>query len=107
MLFRSEWMGNQFINTTGNLSYLNGWTYKYTSVDGQETFNGNSVDSVATVTQLDELNAIQKNYSAEKFAKGLGLVYKEQQFLSCNSFCADWTHPESGNIVRKSMLAHN
>lgn len=102
-----EWMGNQFINATGSLEYLNGWNYKLTSVDQTESFKGLSFDLVSTVTQLDEENAIAKSYCVEKFQRGLGMIYKEQQFLTCNSLCNDWTHPESGTIVKKYILSHN
>ena len=51
--------------------------YSYEDVHEPYQINGLSFDSVVTVLQQDQLNIIEKKYSIEKYAKGVGMVYKE------------------------------
>lgn len=62
-------------NAKNNLSE---WEYEYVSVHQQETIGGITLDSVATVTQFDDLGEIliQRQFYQEKFATGIGMVYK-------------------------------
>ena len=53
------------------------WSCKYTSIDQPLTLGNNTMASTVTVTQIDEENLIKKEYSVEKYAKNIGLVYKE------------------------------
>lgn len=64
------WNGNIF-NT------LDEQDYKITSLDTQDTIIQNAFNEVMTVTQEDKLNAIEKYYSIEKYAKNIGLVSKQ------------------------------
>lgn len=64
------WDGNGF--TT-----LPKWEYEYTGADEPVTLNGTKFDSTLTVTHIDELNLIEKEYSVEMYAKHVGLIYKE------------------------------
>ncbi len=64
------WFGNSFTTQPK-------WEYEYTKVNESATINGIKFDSTLTVTQIDELNLIEKNYSIEKYAKHVGLIYKE------------------------------
>ncbi|OFX19591.1 MAG: hypothetical protein A2033_10155 [Bacteroidetes bacterium GWA2_31_9] len=52
--------------------------YKITSIDLPETINTLHFDSVLHVTQLNISNLIEKKVEIEKYAKNIGLVYKEQ-----------------------------
>lgn len=66
----NKWNGNAQ-NTIGD------WQYKYTEVDKALTINGLSFDKTLIVVQKKETPAIYyKNYE-EKYAKGIGLIYKE------------------------------
>ena len=68
----SSWNGNAN-NTLGD------WEYTYSSVDKGETINGTHFDNVVLVTQKDDKgkNAIHREYYIEKYAKDIGLVYRE------------------------------
>jgi len=70
----SSWNGNAF-------NFLEAWEYEYDEVDEQETINSNSFDSVATVIQSNVENLVDKKYAIEKYAKNVGLVYKEYMVL--------------------------
>ena len=67
-----EWNGNAN-NTIGD------WQYKYDYIDQSESINGNTFENVLMVTQKDDKgkNAIRREYYIEKYAKDVGLVYRE------------------------------
>ena len=64
------WNGNAQ-NTLGEQ------TYSYTFINQPRTIGGTSFDSVLQVNQLDDASIIHKKYSIEKYAKRIGLVYKQ------------------------------
>lgn len=74
------WNGNAH-NTIGE------WEYKYAYIDNQESINGITFDKVLQVTQKDDkgINVIHREYFIEKFAKDIGLVYKEIKDLYSNT----------------------
>lgn len=66
----STWDGNS-TNTMGQ------WDYTYAYVDNKESINGNSFDKVTQVTQKNFPTLISREYYIEKYAKDVGLVYRE------------------------------
>jgi hypothetical protein len=67
----STWNGN-----ANNV--LGEWEYEYSYVDKTETINGKSFENVLMVIQKnDKGNAIHREYYVEKYAKEIGLVYRE------------------------------
>ncbi len=79
VLLNKTWKGNSLINTDSSLLYLKDWDYEYTEVNTIITVDTMQFDSVVTVTQLNEQNVIQKMIFVEKYARSIGLIYKEQQ----------------------------
>lgn len=75
----ATWNGNAF-NTMGE------WEYSYTYIDKRETLNGNVFENVLCVKQKDDklINYIHRQYYIEKYAKGVGLIYKEIKDLEAN-----------------------
>lgn len=84
------WKGNTFINTSSidvDLRYLDDWDYQYDSVGRPLTINGLTFDQTLIVRERDEFTGqdpsipgtlyAEKNYSIEKYAKGVGLIYRE------------------------------
>lgn len=65
-----KWNGNAY-NTQG------AWEYEYSSVHEGGTVNGKTFDSIATVLQRDESNLVERVFAQEKYAKNVGLIYKE------------------------------
>ncbi len=64
------WDGNS-TNTLGQ------WDYKYSYVDNAENINGTNFDKVTLVTQKNFPTLISRDYYVEKYAKNVGLVYRE------------------------------
>lgn len=75
---KRTWNGNAY-NT------MNEWTYQYTSVDAPLTLGSLTFDSTLTVKQIDFENLVNKKYYIEKYAKNIGLVYKEVVDVSSDS----------------------
>ena len=85
-----SWKGNTFINTTSlepDIRYLDNWDYIYDSVNVPLMLNGVGIDSTLKVMQRDEFTGqdpnvsgtlyAEKNYSVEKYGKGIGLIYRD------------------------------
>ena len=51
--------------------------YEYTEVDMAATVNGNSFDSTLYVKQIDETNLIEIRFANERYARGVGMIFKE------------------------------
>jgi hypothetical protein len=75
----ATWNGNAH-NTLGDLDY------KYKYVDQAEKINGTLFDNVLFVEQKDDkgANLIHRQYFIEKYAKDVGLVYREIRDLYSN-----------------------
>ncbi|HMW26933.1 MAG TPA: hypothetical protein PKC51_09845 [Ferruginibacter sp.] len=80
------WKGNSYIDIYGlNVRYLEDWDYTYDSVDNKITVGTFTLDSTLKVAQRDEVignpsdpNSYHEiNYSAEKYARGIGMIYRD------------------------------
>ncbi|MEO6819428.1 MAG: hypothetical protein ABI266_00605 [Ginsengibacter sp.] len=84
------WKGNTFINTTSlepDIRYLDNWDYTYDSVNVPLMLNGVNIDSTLKVMERDDFTGqdpgipgtlyAEKNYSVEKYGKGIGLIYRD------------------------------
>ncbi len=85
-----SWKGNRFIDTYStdlDLNYLDDWDYIYDSVGVPLTINNLSFDNTVKVFERDEFlgqdpsipgtQYAEKNFAYEKYAKGVGLIYRE------------------------------
>ena len=115
-----SWKGNTFIDTysiNSDVKYLDDWNYVYDSLNSPITLGTLHIDSTLIVRQRDEFlgqdphiastQYAEKNYSVEKFAKSIGLVYKE--FLHW-----EYQGPQPGRSgyyvgygVKLTMIEHN
>lgn len=59
--------------------------YTYTYIDRAETVNGVSLPSVLQVKQRDDKTLISWQYEMEKYAKNVGLVYREIKDIYSNT----------------------
>lgn len=55
--------------------------YYYDSFHVPATIGSTSFDSTLTVTQIDENNFIERIYGVEKFATGVGMIFKQRDNL--------------------------
>jgi hypothetical protein len=69
-----QWNGNIY-NTLGEKDY------EIISADKNEVINSISFDSVLTVKQFEQINFIEYRYESEKYARNVGLVYKERDSI--------------------------
>ena len=97
------WFGNQYIDATGELEWMEEWEFEITALDEAETINGMALDSVLTVSQTDQENPLEKIFAEEKYARGVGLVYKELWHLEKQNFSAPWTEAEKGFILKMTV----
>lgn len=102
VLLNKIWAGNSYINTDSPLVYLQDWEYKYTEVNVPFNTYAGTFDSVITVLQHEDINAIQTVLYQEKYAKQVGLIYKEEQ----NFETQPGSYP-NGYILRMMIVQHN
>lgn len=69
-----SWNGN-LLNT------FDPQTYEYDNLNQTQNVGGINFDSTLTVIQMDDDNFIETNYQVEKYATGVGMIYKEQIFI--------------------------
>ncbi|MBE9469380.1 MAG: hypothetical protein IMY72_13830 [Bacteroidetes bacterium] len=74
LIINKTWNGNLY----NMLNTLNEFKYEITQLDINDVINNISFDSVLMVTQVVDTSLIHKNYSFEKYAKNIGLVYKKE-----------------------------
>ena len=86
----NSWHGNAYLPDHPYEQYygilsdagLQFWDYTYNNYGGFESINNQDFDSTVTVSQVDDEEYTPaldfKNYWIEKYAKGIGLIYKEK-----------------------------
>ena len=109
-----NWDGLAFLND--NQKYeINGetielyknWEFKILNFGSYENY-----EDVITIQQADSENEIEKRYSIEKYARGIGLVHKRQEILDtqCIAECQgqQWENKaEVGMILTKKLVGIN
>jgi len=88
--------------------YQNWGKYKYTGVDESLVLEGLQYDGVASVLQADIENKISKRYSIEKYARNIGLIYKEMWILDTqkSESQASWeVKAEEGFILKERLIS--
>lgn len=95
------WKGNAYIHAIGNLDYMDGWDYEYVNPHIPETMNNLLFDSTITIIQQSDTSLIRKDFFLEKYAKGVGLIYKEASHLSKQNIQEPW---QSGYYIRYKIL---
>lgn len=114
------WDGTVYINadTTvsipgGSINIYKDWDdFTYLGVDEWEQIGNANFDSTLFVRQVDKENNIERRYSIEQYARGVGLIYKEMLILDtqCGGNIADciddpWVEKaEKGFILRQTLI---
>lgn len=99
---KADWNGNAN-NTLGEL------LYNFDYIDKPETINKVTLEKVLLVKQKDYRTAISYQYSAEKYAKGVGLVYREIQDLISNKIITSdpvEARIENGIIFKQTVVTY-
>jgi hypothetical protein len=121
-----SWTGNKFLDnseplaaffTFNNDDTMGAWEFYYESVNKSEVIHDKLYDSVITVKQVDDITNFpindimdfgRKDYSIEKYAKNIGLVYKELTMLEFQA--ANNVFPygyKEGFTLKMQILDHN
>lgn len=115
----ASWSGDSFVRdgfivTIGgeNLEMFKNWDFEITSRMEQELVGISTYEDVITVQQADDENAIELRFSQEKYAKNIGLVYREQRILDtqCIDVCEGQPWEEKaqrGFILRQTIIDFN
>ena len=100
----------------GNINLYKDWdNFSYTETELPFQINGLTFEKTTLVTQVDKINNIERRYSIERYAKGVGLIEKEMWILDtqCNGNIANcltlpWEQKaEKGFILRQRIIEHN
>ena len=113
-----NWKGNSYIDTyslNSNVKYLDDWDYTYDSVNVSQTFGTFTLDSTLKVDQRDEIignpndpNSYSEiNYGVEKYAKGVGLFYRNFLHVEYQPPTPGRGGYRIGYGVQMTMIDHN
>lgn len=108
---------NQIFDVEGeSIEVYSDWeSFRIREPKGTYTHAALNFNDVITVLQTDEDNLISRRLAVEKYAKGVGLVYKEMTILDCNATvndCSRTTLPwrsraTKGFIFRQQIIKYN
>ncbi len=107
-----QWKGNTYIdNTDPELEiYKDDWDYTVLSTDATYANGSVNLSNVLEIQQNDFETFIEKSFSKEMYAKGIGLVYKEFWNLETQTIDPNcpWVEcAEKGFIYRQRLIDHN
>lgn len=113
-----NWKGNSYIDTyslNSTLKYLDDWDYTYDSIDVKTTLGALTIDSTLKIAQRDETignpsdpNSYSEiNYGAEKYAKGIGLIYRNFLHVEYQPPTPGHSGYKQGYGVTMTMIDHN
>jgi hypothetical protein len=122
---RSNWNGNIFIDINREIEFqgermrpFSNWEYEVDSIDVSGNIGNFAFDSLLIISEADETNIIERRYSRSKYAKNVGLVWKEQ-FILDSQYCNQNPVPgdcntkpweekgEKGYILRQWIIDYN
>ncbi|HMV14834.1 MAG TPA: hypothetical protein PKK18_09765 [Chitinophagales bacterium] len=107
-----KWLGNKFITVpppfvldTVNY-FLDDWKYTIKARDAYYNNGTRIFDSTLLITHIQDSTAITKTYSAERYARSIGMVYKEFWLVEGQiNIGAPWEdRAEKGFILRQYAI---
>jgi hypothetical protein len=114
-----DWDGNQYIDITTivpiageSVEVFKSWSYEVLSVDESDQIGDMVFDEVAHIAQASSENLIELRLSEEKYAKGIGLIYREMKILDtqCIIECdgQSWEdRAQKGYILKQEIIDYN
>ena len=113
-----SWKGNSYIDTyslNSTVKYLDDWDYTYDSTNVPLTFGAFTLDSTLRVDQRDEVignpsdpNSYHEiNYGMEKYAKGIGMIYRDFLHIEYQPPTPGRGGYKQGYGVKMVMIDHN
>jgi hypothetical protein len=115
------WDGNALFNSANTIVRIAGepikmyeeWEYRVVDKGGNKTIDGIEYKDVLNIIQTDTDNFIEKRYSAEDYAKGVGMIYKKMMILNTQKVELQTTpwelKAEEGFILEQKLISfeHN
>ena len=94
------------------LQMFKAWAYRMDNVGAPDTLGVFNFDETLNINQADSENAIELRIAFEKYAKGIGLYYRELWILDtqCIEDCVGqiWEEKaEKGFILKQKLIEHN
>lgn len=93
------------------LEMFKNWESEMEDVDIPDSVSDINFEQVAVVTLADNSNAVEYRYGIEKYARGVGLIYRELWILDTQDIGADtltWAEKaEKGFILEQRIIEHN
>ncbi len=86
------------------------WTSEIQEIGTSETIGGENFSDIATIIHADDENLIEKRYSQSKYAKGLGLIEREEWILDTQNLteALPWEEKaEIGYILKQTIIDYN
>lgn len=102
------WKGNTYINTTSStstLKFLDDWDYTYDSLNVTAKIGALNIDSTIKVAQSDYTDTYNRIVSEEKYAKGIGLVYRNFLYTNKGNLTGPYSDGSYGVVMK--MIDHN
>jgi hypothetical protein len=124
MTMRSEWDGLTFINRETEVEIrqnrirpFTNWEFEVDSINISKTIGTFNFDSTLTITEANDVNAIERRFSRVIYAMGVGPVFMEQWILD-SQYCNQTPPPtdceslpweikaERGYILRQTVISY-
>lgn len=104
----ATWEGNIYLPETDPYKVFRNWNYTYLSVHQPYTVNGLNFDSTLTVNQVDAQLAIEKTFRKEVYAKNVGLIEQQWEYLTTQTVPANYTNGNlNGFRIRMRVFEYN
>ena len=119
---KTAWNGDAFIDSTVNIEIAGGtleliskkrwnWNYDVENFDQPTQIDKTIFPNVLTIlSQIDPTILTEKRYTLEKYAKNVGLIYKEQSILDSQNLnsALSWTQrAQKGFILTQRIVSYN
>lgn len=121
---RTRWDGLAYVDRdtfyqvrNASLQIFKDWEdlFYYSNVNEPFNINGFQFDSTTVIVQADAENNIELRYSIERYARSVGMVYKEIKILDSQCIAVDPTcltrpweeRAEKGYIIKMAVLDYN
>lgn len=115
VLTNKAWDGNSMIQPKTSIAVrgellvaYDDWYYRYKYVDKQELIGINLYDKVCKVVEVDEEDIISKRYSEARYARGIGLVFRELWILDTQNTNLSQSfrdRAEKGLILKQTLVS--
>ena len=103
----ASWQATKYINedetytiASETITPYKGWRSKYLDIDKPFSINGIAMDSTLHLTHVDDDGATERRYVEERYARNIGLIYRQMLILDtqCRN-CAE-TMPWRGKAQK-------